>query len=330
MRQPLRAIIAGTGRGLPSTVVDNSFYANYLDTSDEWIRTRSGIRQRYRAGEGETTVTMSLEASRLALAEAGIAATDLDLIILATVTPDTIVPAGACWLQYELGATNVAAMDLNAACAGLIYGLTQAAILIDSGHYRNVLVVGAETLLRISNMEDRSTCVLFGDGAAAVVMTRSADPQRGVLYHQLGADGRGAHFIHMPAGGSRLPACEMSVAENLHTIRMNGREVYKFAVHKFNQLVADALAATGITPEDLALIIPHQSNLRIIESVRDRLGLPMEKFVVNIDRYGNTSSASIGIALDEARRSGRVKPGDLVLSIALGAGLTWGVVLLRM
>jgi 3-oxoacyl-[acyl-carrier-protein] synthase-3 len=330
MQQPLRAIIAGTGHAVPSTTLGNDFFANYLDTSDEWIRTRSGIRERHRAGEGETTCSLSAEAARQALAEAGLRPQDLDFIMLATVTPDTVVPSGACWLQQELGAYGVPCMDINAACAGMVYAMTHAATLVDSGRYRNILVVGAETLLRITNMQDRSTCVLFGDGAAAMVISASNDPKRGVLYHQLGADSRGAGFIHMPAGGSRLPACAMSVAENLHTIRMNGREVYKFAVHKFNDLVGAALEATGITPDEIDMIVPHQSNLRIIESVRERLGLPIEKFVINIDRYGNTSSASIGIALDEARRAGRIKPGHIVLMIALGAGLTWGVALLRM
>ena len=330
MNRRLRAIISGTGLAKPSEVVPNSFFTEYLDTSDEWITSRSGIKQRYRAVDGETTVTLARDASLTALADAGMSVSDIDLIMLATVTPDTFVPAGSCWLQAELGAHNTPAMDVNAACAGLAYAMVQAACLIDTGCYKNILVVGSETLSRILNYEDRTTCVLLGDGAAAVVMTPTDDPQRGLLYQELGADGGGAEHIHMPAGGSRIPACEMSVAEKLHTLRMNGREVYKFAVKKFNELVERTLEKTGTRAEDLALIIPHQSNLRIINSVRDRLGLPDEKIAVNIDRWGNTSSASIGLALDEARRAGRVKEGDLVMLLGFGAGLTWGVLLFRM
>jgi len=330
MAPAVRAIITGTGRAVPDQVVDNSFFASYLDTTDEWITSRSGIRERRRVREGETTVTLALTASRIALDEAGIAPTDLDMIIFATVTPDTPVPAAACWLQAELGADGVPAFDVNAACAGLAYAMVQAAAFIESGRYRHILVVGAETLSRITDYEDRSTCVLFGDGAAAVVMSATYEQGRGILHYVIGADGRGAAHIHVPAGGSRMPASAMTVAERLHAIRMNGREVYKFAVLKFHALVEEVLAAAGVTADQLDLIIPHQSNLRIIQSVQERLGLPDEKFVVNIDRYGNTSSASIGLAFDEARRAGRIKQGDLVLMIGFGAGLTWGALLCRM
>ncbi|MCB9851075.1 MAG: ketoacyl-ACP synthase III [Phycisphaerales bacterium] len=326
----VRAYISGTGRGVPAEVLDNQFFANYLDTSDEWITSRSGIKQRYRAGKDETTVTLALEASKKALEDAGISPTDLDMIIFATVTPDTFVPAAACWLQAELGAEGVPAYDINAACAGLAYAMVQATMFIESGAFRHVLVVGSETLSRIVDYEDRTTCVLFGDGAAAAVMSATTEPDRGVLHHIMGADGHGAEFIHMPAGGSRMPASEMTVAERLHSLRMNGREVYKFAVQKFNAVVSDMLEKANMTPEELDLIIPHQSNLRIIKSVQDKLNLPDEKLVVNIDRYGNTSSASIGLALDEARRDGRVKPGSRVLMIAFGAGLTWAALLCRM
>lgn len=330
MNKPLGAYVRGTGRAVPAEALDNDFFASYLDTSDEWITSRSGIKQRYRAGDGETTVSLAKEASLIALKDAGITVQDIDLILLCTVTPDTFVPAAACWLQAELGATNVPAMDVNAACAGLAYGLAQAAAFITTGVYRNVLVVGSETLTRVTNYQDRATCVLFGDGAAAVIMSATDDPDRGLIYQQLGADGTGAQHIVVPAGGSRMPASEMSVAENLHTIRMNGREVYKFAVQKFNHLVEKTLADTGLTAEQLDLIIPHQSNLRIIKSVQEKLNLPDEKIVVNIDRYGNTSSASVGIALDEARRDGRINQGDVVMVIAFGAGLTWGVLVFRM
>lgn len=330
MASRVRAIISGTGRAVPAQVLDNAFFCSYLDTSDEWIFSRSGIRERRRVGEGETTVTLARDAAKLALADAGIAASDLDMIIFATVTPDTPVPAAACWLQAELGAIGVPAFDVNGACAGLAYAIVQGSVFIETGRFRNILVIGSETLSRITNYEDRTTCVLFGDGAAAVVLSASTDPDRGILHYILGADGSGAAHIHVPAGGSRMPASEMSVAERLHSIRMNGREVYKFAVQKFNSLVQETLDSAGFTPDDLALIIPHQSNLRIIQSVQEKLGLPDEKIVVNIDRYGNTSSASIGLALDEARRGGRIKAGDLVMMIGFGAGLTWGSLLCRL
>ncbi|NOX59165.1 MAG: ketoacyl-ACP synthase III [Planctomycetes bacterium] len=329
MSQPLRAIITGTGMAVPKEILGNDYFAKYLDTSDEWITTRSGIKQRHRAGPDETTVSLAVEASKKALADAGITPLDIDLILFATVTPDTLVPAAACWLQGELGAVNAGAMDVNAACAGLLYCMTQAAMYLHSGMYKNILVIGAELLSRISDPQDRTTCVLFGDGAAAVVMSHTDDPNRGVLYHQLGADGTRADYIWQPAGGSRLPQTEATLAERLDKLRMKGREVYKFAVVKFNRLVQDALAETGLSAEDIDLIIPHQSNLRIIESVQKKMGLPIEKFVVNIDRYGNTSAASVGIALDEARRDGRVKTGDVVLMVALGAGLTWAVMAVR-
>jgi 3-oxoacyl-[acyl-carrier-protein] synthase-3 len=329
MSKTLRAIIAGTGMSVPKEVIGNDHFASYLDTSDEWITTRSGIKHRHRAGDGETTVTMALDASQKALQDAGISPEDLDLILFATVTPDTYVPSAACWLQGELGAKNAGAMDINAACAGLIYGMTQAAMYLHSGLYQHILIVGAETLSRITDMQDRSTCVLFGDGASAVVMSHSDDPDRGVLYQHLGADGTCADYIWQPAGGSRLPNTEATLAEKLDKLRMKGREVYKFAVVKFNRLVQKALKETGLKTEDIDLIVPHQSNLRIIESVQEKMKLPIEKFVVNIDRYGNTSAASVGMALDEARRDGRVQPGNIVMMIAFGAGLTWAVMVVR-
>jgi 3-oxoacyl-[acyl-carrier-protein] synthase-3 len=330
MAGSLRAFISGTGRAVPAEALDNQYFANYLDTSDEWITSRSGIKERRRAAEGETTVSLARDASLKALEDAGITADDLDLIIFATVTPDTPVPAAACWLQAELGARQIPAYDVNAACAGLAYAMVQAATFIQTGLYRNVLVIGAETLTRICNYQDRTTCVLFGDGAAAVVMSATEEPGRGILHYQIGADGKGAAHIIQPAGGSRLPASAMTVSENLHTLRMNGREVYKFAVQKFYAVVEETLAAANVSPEEIDMIVPHQSNLRIIRSVQEKLNLPDEKIVVNIDRYGNTSSASIGLALDEARRDGRIKQGHLVLMLGFGAGLTWGSLLFRM
>ncbi|HNO79772.1 MAG TPA: beta-ketoacyl-ACP synthase III [Phycisphaerae bacterium] len=329
MNPSLRAIITGTGMAVPKEVLGNDHFESYLDTSDEWITTRSGIKHRHRAGEGETTVSLALEASQKAIEDAGINPEDLDLILFATVTPDTFVPSAACWLQGALGAKNAGAMDLNAACAGLIYGMTQAAMYLNSGMYKHILIVGAETLSRITDTQDRATVVLFGDGASAVIMSHTDDPERGVLYQNLGADGTCADYIWLPAGGSRLPNTQATLAEKLDKLRMKGREVYKFAVVKFNRLVQKALKETGLKADQIDLIIPHQSNLRIIESVQEKMKLPMDKFVVNIDRYGNTSAASVGMALDEARRDGRVQPGNVVMMIAFGAGLTWAVMVVR-
>lgn len=330
MGKVLRAIIRGTGHGLPAEVLDNHYFTDYLDTTDEWIVTRTGVRQRYRAGKNENTVTMAKVASLAAMEDAKIAPEDIDLIMFATATPNTLIPATACWLQGELGIKDTPAVDINAACAGLTYAIAHSAMFIDCGVYRNVLVVGAETLSRFTDYQDRTTCVLFGDAACALVMSRCDDPNRGVIYQTLGTDGTKADYIWAPAGGAALPTSEMTLQEKLHLIKMRGREVYKFAVVKFNQLVEKMLDETGLKPEQIDRIVPHQSNLRIIESVREKLGLSEDKFVVNIDRYGNTSAASVGLALDEARRDGRIKEGDLVLMIALGAGLTWGLTLFRM
>ncbi|NOT00253.1 MAG: ketoacyl-ACP synthase III [Phycisphaerales bacterium] len=323
-------VIRGTGSYAPEDVVTNDFFASYLDTSDEWITQRSGIKRRHRAGPKESSSTMGAEAARRAIANAGLSPNDIDLILLATATPDVPIPSTACLMQHELGITNVPALDLSAACAGLIYGLIIGGNMIASGGHENVLVVGSETLTRYMDMEDRSTCVLFGDGAGAVVLGRSPDPDRGFLYTHFGADGSLWRMIWVPAGGSREPTSMRTVNEKLHYIRMMGRDVFKVVVTKMEQLIDEALAATGLHPDQLTLVLPHQSNLRIIESFRRRLDLPADKVAVNIHEYGNTSAASIGLALDEARRTGRVKEGDLVLMVAFGAGVTWGTIVARL
>lgn len=330
MNEPTRLAIAGTGSAVPQRVVTNADFAARLDTSDEWIRTRSGIKERRWVSPGEGNLSLTLEASQKALEDASMTGADIDLIIVGTVTPEYPVPGTAPFLQDALGARGVPACDINAGCSGFLYAFNMAAAMIHGGSYKTALVVGVETLSRITDMEDRTTCVLFGDGAGATILTRSDDPNQQLLFSTLGAYGDGAKLIWQPGGGSAEPASTKTVNERLHYLKMKGREVYKFAVTKMVEVVHEASEHAGITPKDLALVIPHQSNQRIIESAREKLGLTPEQMMVNIDRYGNTSSASVAICLDEARREGRIKHGDLVLMAAFGAGLTWASALLRL
>jgi len=327
-RLPIR--FCGTGMYVPKEVLTNQHFVDYLDTSDEWIVTRTGIRERRKAAPGEYTSTMGVKAAQNALDDAGLSASDIDLIICTTATGDCPFPATAAFIQAALGAGNVPAFDVVAACAGFLHGTIAAAGLLNSGLYERALVIGAETLTRYVDAEDRRMVVLFGDGAGAAVLSRSANPEQAILYCDMGCDGTLAKLIWLPAGGSRLPASQMTVAERLHYMHMRGREVYKFAVNKMLELITNALAATGLTPQDLKLVIPHQSNLRIIESVREKIGLDREKMAVNIDRYGNTSAASVIMSLDEARRDGTLQPGDIVLMVAIGSGLTWSTMIVRL
>lgn len=321
--------IIGTGVGIPERVVTNADFAARLDTSDEWITQRTGIRERRIAAPDESTLSLATCASRQALAAAGVAPAQLDLIVCCTITPDHTLPATACELQAALGCGWIPSFDLVAACSGFVWGLITASQYVNSGMAQQALVVGAECLSRITDMEDRSTAVLFADGSGAVVIRRSQSPQRGILAARMGADGARAELIWVPGGGSKEPASQKTINERLHYMRMRGREVYKFAVTQMQELIHGTLADAGVAPEQLALVIPHQSNLRIIESATEKLGLPPERVLVNIDRYGNTSAASVPIALHEAWTSGRIRAGDLVLLVAFGAGLTWGSVLLR-
>jgi 3-oxoacyl-[acyl-carrier-protein] synthase-3 len=330
MGRSLPAMIRGTGSCVPAEVLNNDFFASYLDTSDEWILPRTGIRERRRVGGGESTLTLAKGASEAALADAGLQAADLDLIVVCTATPETPLPSTACWLQAELSLDDVPAFDLGAACSGFVYGIVTAGAFIQCCGCTNVLVVGAETLTRITDYEDRATCVLFGDAASAAILSPPSNPEQQILYHELGAMGREAKAIWIPAGGSREPASNKTVAERLHYMRMKGSDLFKFAVTKINELVIRAVEESGIRVDDLKLVIPHQSNMRIIESARRKLGLPIEKMGVNIERYGNTSAASIPLVFDEARRDGRLSPGDLVMFVGFGAGLTWGVALVRL
>lgn len=321
--------IAGWGKCLPAQVLSNHDLEKMVDTSDEWIRSRSGIAQRHVVGEHETTATLAVEASRKAMEMAGVGPADLDLIILATASPDfPSLPATACLVQNELGAKNCGAFDLVAGCSGFVYGLVTGSQFIQSGAYRNVLVIGAEAISRVIDWNDRSTCVLFGDGAGAVVL-KATDREGGLLSFVLGSDGAGAEHLYIPAGGSRNPASHETVEERGHYIKMNGREVYKFASRILPRAFNEAIAKAGVQANSVDLLIPHQANTRIIDSARDSLALEDGTVYVNVDRYGNTSAASIPVALCEAVEEGRLKPGSLLALVAFGAGLTWGSVIWR-
>ena len=323
-------VILGTGSYAPERVVTNDDLAHMVDTSDEWIRTRTGIRERRIAAPTETTSDMAVHAARHALADAGVAAQDIDLVIVATLTPDMPMPATACLVQPKLGVpTTAACFDLAAACSGFIYALDTACAMVASGRYQRALVIGAEKLSAVIDWQDRTTCVLFGDGAGAVVIGPSEQPDCGLLGTNLGTFGDGADLLTISHGGSLFPSTPESIVARNHCIRMKGKEVFKLAVRAMDETARDILEQHHVRADQISLVIPHQANLRIIEAISEYLELPMERFFVNVDRYGNTSAASIPIALDEARRAGRIKPGDLTLLVAFGAGLTYGSALIR-
>jgi 3-oxoacyl-[acyl-carrier-protein] synthase-3 len=330
MDRPVRAAITGMGAAVPDKVRNNEDFEKFLDTSDEWITQRTGIKQRHVVTDGQTTATLAAQAGRRALHQAGVRADQLDLIICATITPDMTCPATACFVQDELGATDVAAFDIGAACCGYVYGLAAASKFIETRTYRRALVIGAETLSRFSDYTDRRSCILFGDGAGAAVLEATEDPDRGILHTVMHADGAGWDYIHVPAGGSRTPASHETVDNHLHFLKMRGRDVYKFAVEKMKWLLGDWLAQCRLTAEDVDLVVPHQVNIRILRSAAERGNFPIEKVAINIDRYGNTSAASIPLAMDEAVRQGRIGPGSTVLLAAFGAGLTWAGLIVRL
>jgi 3-oxoacyl-[acyl-carrier-protein] synthase-3 len=311
-------------------VLTNTELALTIDTSDEWIVSRSGIRERHIAAPGEMTSDMAVHAARLALADAKLQPADIDLLVIATITPDMPMPATACSVQHKLGlSTSTACFDLNAACSGFIYALDTACAMIGSGRYRHALVIGVEKLSSIVDWTDRTTCVLFGDGAGAAVIGASPRPAVGLIGAKLGSYGDCVDLLCIPAGGSNTPASTASLASRDHFLKMKGKEVFKYAVRGMEGAARDILEQHGIAANQINLVIPHQANRRIIESIAQYLELPMERFFVNLDRYGNTSAASIPIALDEARRAGRINPGDLTLLVAFGAGLTYGSALIR-
>jgi len=325
-----RAAISGLGVAVPEKVLTNADFEKFLDTSDEWITQRTGIKQRHVVSEGQTTATLATEAARNALADAGLEPTDLDLIICATISPEMIFPATACFIQQALGATDVAAFDISAACSGFVYGLAIAAKFIETKLYRRILVIGAESLSRFSDYTDRGSCILFGDGAGAAILEPTDDPNRGIIYNVMHADGEGWDYIHVPGGASRTPATHETVEQGQHFIKMRGRDVYKFAVEKMQWLLEDCMKACNLRVDDVDMVIPHQVNIRIIKSATEKLNFPIEKVYINIDRYGNTSAASIPLAMAEARQNGQIGPGSLLLLVAFGAGLTWGGTVLRL
>ncbi|MGF7048690.1 3-oxoacyl-[acyl-carrier-protein] synthase-3 [Paenibacillus sp. DS2015] len=315
--------IIGTGKYVPEKILTNSDLEKMVDTNDEWIVSRTGIRERHIAAPDQATSDLAYEAALKALESAGMTADQLDLIIIATVTPDTIFPSTACIVQEKLGAKKAAAFDLSAACSGFVYSLATATNFIRTGMYNNALIIGADCLSRITDYTDRNTCVLFGDGAGAVVIGEVPEG-RGFLSFDLGAEGAGGGLLKLEAGGSRLPASTATIEDKQHFIYMNGREVFKFAVRIMGSATESVLSKAGKTKEDIDLFVPHQANIRIIQSAMQRLDLPPEKCVINVDKYANTSAASIPLALVEAAEEGRMKEGDTVLMVGFGGGLTWG------
>lgn len=328
MTSIVRVGIAGTGHAVPPRVVTNDDMSRIVDTSDEWITQRTGIRERRFVDEGTNCSHLCEEAARKAIADAGLEPNDIDLIITGSLTQDHLMPSISTLVQTRLGCENAGAFDVLAACTGFLTALHTAEAFVRSGRVKNVLAIGGETLSRYLDMTDRASCILFGDGAGAAVIRPLEDTQGGeILAHNLGADGAGYEFIHIPEGGAAHPHNHPDYDKSNQFIRVRGREVYRFAVTKMTELIRKA--NESVPDQEIDLVIPHQVNLRIIEAARERLDWPMEKFFINIHKYGNTSAASVPIALDEAAREGRLKRGDLVVLVAFGAGLTWGSTLVR-
>ena len=330
-KQLLRPVhIVGTGSYVPDRVLTNSDLEKMVDTTDEWITTRSGIKERRIAPDWMCTSDLAVEAARRAMEQANVREDEIDLIICATITPDMPFPATACLIQEKLGAKRAAAFDMEAACSGFLYGLTTGAHLIGGGTHKKVLVIGADTMSRVIDYKDRATCVLFGDGAGAMLLEPATDGENAGFIDFLGeVDGSGGPALCMPAGGSRMPSSHETVEQRLHYVKQDGQAVFKYAVRKMYEVCRDVLTRNALTVDDVAIMIPHQANLRIINGAGERLGIPPEKVMVNIDRYGNTTAGTLPLATRDAIQQGRLKKGDLVLYAVVGAGYTVGAGLWR-
>ena len=322
-----RAGILSVGSYVPERVVTNDDLAKIVDTSDEWIFQRTGIRERRFARADQFTSDLAIEAARKALQRAELEPTQVEYVLLATASADNVFPNTACWVQKGMGMGDVPSLDISTACAGFVYALELGSSLVNTGAYRNVLVIGAEKLSAVTNFTDRGSCILFADGAGAAVLTKTEG--RGTVLCTRNGARHDYDALNIAAGGTRQPATHETVEQNLHTISLKGRAVYKFAVQKFVEMAEEACARGGIKPDDVGLVVPHQANVNIIESAMGRVGIGMDRVLINIDRYGNTSAASIPIALDEALQQGRIKRGDYVLLLAFGGGLSWGYNLIR-
>jgi 3-oxoacyl-[acyl-carrier-protein] synthase-3 len=318
----------GTGSYLPERVMTNAHLEEMVDTTEEWIVSRTGMKERHIAADGEAASHMAAAAAARALESSGVAAESVDMLLVATSTPDMVFPSTGCLTQARIGASNAFCMDISAACSGFLYAMEVGRQFVATGSVDTVLVVGSEKMSSIVDWTDRGTCVLFGDAAGAVVL-RAGNGDGGILTSVLGSDGNLGDLLKVPAGGSQMPASEASVRDNLHTIKMSGREVFKYAVNNMSAAADQALKDCGLTIDDVACIVPHQANQRIIQAIGQKVGAHDDQFYVNVDKYGNTSAASVGVALDEVSRSGRLKDGDLVLFVAFGAGFTWGATVME-
>ncbi len=329
MTRPASAKVIGTGMYVPERVMTNEDFTRIVETNDEWIVQRTGMKERRLAEHDQATSDLAIEACRRAMDDAGVAPDEIDLLICATITADNTLPATACWLQDRLGCTNAGAFDLTAACSGHIYALSQARAAILSGQARTVLVTSAETLSKITDYDDRGTCVLFGDGAGAAVVQASDEPDTGILYTTLYADGSGGDLMILPGGGSRRTPSHETVDQRLHYMHIRGREVFKFAVLKMQELIEECMKACGLTVEGVTMVVPHQVNTRIIDAATSRMGFPPEKVFLNIATYGNTGGASVAMAHHEALARGDIGPGDVAFLVAFGGGLTWAGAAIR-
>lgn len=315
--------IVGTGSYVPEKILTNADLEKIVDTTDEWITSRTGIKERRIAAEGETTSRLATNAARAALEDAGIAAEDLELIIVATITPDTLTPATACYVQDALEARKAVAYDISAACSGFLYAMEMARNFIGAGSFKNALIIGAEKLSAFTNWEDRNTCVLFGDGAGAAVLRKSEEGEGSILATEIGTDGAQTGILNIPGGGSACPITIDNATDKLASLSMQGKEVFRHAVNRMKRAAIKVVADAGLEPSDIAQVIPHQANLRIIDAIADRLDIDNEKVFINLHKYGNTSAAAVAIALDEAARTGKFQKGEKIVLVVFGAGLTW-------